>query len=559
VGVREEQQPSGWRGHLRHYLRGLDHTGIVIGLLFFASSLTPSLLPRPWALQGVLSGVTFAGGYGLGVVVSATATWIGVPRPGARFRWRAWLGVGMFALVVLPVILWLASGWEQDVHRAVGEARGARAAYLVSDLGVLSVAVGVAAGLIGLVRLAIDIYRVLLRRLLRVLPRALARVLATIMVAALAVGFLSGVVYRGLLRLADRTFSAADHSTAAGIVRPTSPLRSGGPSSLVSWASLGEYGREFVAAGPTPTQIRALTGRPAVMPIRVFAGSASAPSLTAQADVVLAELKRTRAFSRPLLAVATTTGRGWIDSAQADPLEYMYGGDTAIASIQYSYLPSWLAFVTDHGRAAQAGRVLFDTVYDYWSQLPPTARPRLVVFGESLGAYGSNAAFSGAADFRLRTGGALYTGPPNFTQPWRAMVDDRTGGSPERLPEYGNGQVVRFAATAADLSKPTGTAPTVVYLQHASDPIVWWSTALIWRRPAWLAESRGTDVLPQVHWYPFVTFWQITGDLPFALDPPAGHGHHYGPEVPAAWAAILRVPSWTASDTAELSAGQFAP
>ena len=31
-------------------------------------------------------------------------------------------------------------------------------------------------------------------------------------------------------------------------------------------------------------------------------------------------------------------------------------------------------------------------------------------------------------------------------------------------------------------------------------------------------------------WYPVVTFWQVTGDVIAALDPPAGHGHRYGPD-----------------------------
>jgi uncharacterized membrane protein len=39
-----------------------------------------------------------------------------------------------------------------------------------------------------------------------------------------------------------------------------------------------------------------------------------------------------------------------------DPLEYMCGGDTAVAAIQYSYLPSWISFVADKAQAQDAGR-----------------------------------------------------------------------------------------------------------------------------------------------------------------------------------------------------------
>ena len=159
-----------------------------------------------------------------------------------------------------------------------------------------------------------------------------------------------------------------------------------------------------------------------------------------------------------------------------------------------------------------------------------------------------------------RITGALFAGPPNITQPWGELTDHRVTGSPERLPVYGDGTVVRFAASAADLRLQDGslTHPSVVYLQHASDPIVWWSPRLIWQKPAWLSESRGSDVVQQVHWYPFVTFWQISCDLTVGLDPPAGHGHHYGPEVPTAWSAILHPPEWTAADTMALTALQTA-
>ena len=46
---------------------GLCTVGVLLGTLFLSVSLSPSLLPRPFAVQGVLSGLSFAFGYGLGV------------------------------------------------------------------------------------------------------------------------------------------------------------------------------------------------------------------------------------------------------------------------------------------------------------------------------------------------------------------------------------------------------------------------------------------------------------------------------------------------------------
>ena len=229
------------------------------------------------------------------------------------------------------------------------------------------------------------LYHAVTAGLWRFIPLLAARLTASALVVAIVVGLASGVVYRGLLQLASAAYPSSDvHGDVAGTVRPTSPDRSGSPASLVAWQALGKFGRSFVSGGPSPAQIRQLTGRPAVEPIRVFAGLPSAPTLQGEADVVLAELKRTGAFDRALLAVATTTGRGRVDPTLADPLEYMYGGNTAIAAMQYSHLPSWMSFLVDLGSAREAARDLFDTVYDYWSTLRPGHRSRLVVFGESL-------------------------------------------------------------------------------------------------------------------------------------------------------------------------------
>jgi uncharacterized membrane protein len=74
------------------------------------------------------------------------------------------------------------------------------------------------------------------------------------------------------------------------------------------------------------------------------------------------------------------------------------------------------------------------------------------------------------------------------------------------------------------------------------------------RRPDWLAEPRGADVLPSMRWYPFVTFWQVTADMAFANDVPDGHGHNFGATPVAAWAHLVPPDGWTAARTAALTA-----
>jgi uncharacterized membrane protein len=337
-------------------------------------------------------------------------------------------------------------------------------------------------------------------------------------------------------------------------VRPTASERSGSPASLVPWEALGLQGRNFVGTGPTPEELTAFSGRPALEPIRAYAGLSSAHDLAARADLAVRDLERAGGFDRTVLLVATTTGTGWVDPAASDALEYEFNGDTAMVAMQYSYLPSWISFLVDQSKARDAGRALFDAIYGRWSKLPLDRRPQLYVFGESLGTFGGEAAFSGLADITNRTNGVLWAGPPNFNELWRGIVTARRSGSPEWLPVYDGGATVRFANTPADLGQPAGPwdAPRVAYLQHASDPIVWWSPQLILSRPDWLRGARGPDVSQDMPWIPFVTFWQVTADMVFAVDVPDGHGHHYVSDYVDGWADVAQPPGWTAADTDRL-------
>ena len=154
--------------------------------------------------------------------------------------------------------------------------------------------------------------------------------------------------------------------------------------------------------------------------------------------------------------MVTTTGSGWGDPSAVDSLEYLTGGDVATVSMQYSYLPSWLSYLVDQKRAREAGRELFDAVYDRWSKLPADDRPRLLVVGESLRLLRGETAFSGEYDLRNRTGGAVFAGPPNFNTLYREFVDGRDVGTPEVEPVYRGGRTVRFTLDPQSDIPPAG-------------------------------------------------------------------------------------------------------
>ena len=120
----------------------------------------------------------------------------------------------------------------------------------------------------------------------------------------------------------------------------------------------GEVGRIFVGNGPSVDELSKFNGRKAIEPIRAYAGLHSADGIRATAKLAAQELKRTGGLERAVVAVATTTGTGWINEAEAASLEYMYNGNTAIVSMQYSFLPSGVAYVIDRSSAARKCRIL---------------------------------------------------------------------------------------------------------------------------------------------------------------------------------------------------------
>jgi uncharacterized membrane protein len=403
-------------------------------------------------------------------------------------------------------------------------------------------------GLVALSRVLRRLYRWAAGRLQRWMGRRAANALGWVAVVVATYLVASGLLLNGLAGLADRSFSVRNSTTAEDVEPPAGALRSGGPGSRVSWESLGRQGRTITGTGPSADAIAAWSGSRAQEPIRAYAGTVSADDVEERAELAVADLERAGGFDRANLLVATTTGSGWLDSGAIDSFEYLTGGDSAIVTMQYSYLPSWLSYLVDQKKAQEAGRQLFDAVYDRWSKLSSADRPRLYVFGLSLGSFGGETAFSGEYDLRNRTAGALFAGPPNFNTLYREFTDDRDPGSREVEPVYRGGRTVRFTndvvAGAAPTSAPWNP-PRVLYLQHPSDPIVWWSPRLAWDRPDWLGEPHGRDVLDAMVWIPVVTFWQVTVDLPLAAGVPAGHGHTYTREFVDGWANILRPAGWT--------------
>lgn len=532
------------------WIRRYTFTGTAVGLVFIWLSMTPSLLPRGPLFQGLVSGGSGAAGYGLGVF----AVWLirymlskDTSPPAPRWAWGVLTGVGCVGM--LAMIIWFHV-WQDQVRDLMGVPHLRWFSYpLAAALSVLVLFV-----LVELGQLVRRLIQFLMRQLERVAPPRISAVIAVSLLVALTVAVLNGVVVKFAMRTMNHTFATVNTELDPRIAAPRTALRSGGPQSLVSWESLGHQGRIFVAGGPTVGQLSTFNGAPATEPIRAYAGLNSADGIKATAELAARELRRTGGLNRAVVAVATTTGTGWINEAEASALEYIYNGDTAIVSMQYSFLPSWLSFLVDKENARQAGQALFEAVDKLVRDLPEAQRPKLVVFGESLGSFGGEAPFMSLNNVLARTDGALFSGPTFQNTIWSDLTVNRDPGSPQHLPIYDDGANVRFVARPQDLHRPDAPwgRPRMVYLQHASDPIAWWHPNLAFHKPDWLKEPRGYDVLPQVRWIPVVTFLQVSADMAVAIDVPAGHGHHYAPDAADAWAAVLHPAWWTADKTERL-------
>lgn len=507
-------------------------------LVFACLSFTPSLLPRGGILQGMICGITAAIGYGAGIL--AAYIWrVFADRPARPPRRGSWRAFVVTAAVLFTCSFLIGQYWQHEIRALMG----------IDDNDIVFVVLSplVAATMFCLLLAAARGVRAVYRRLSAVLDRGIGHratvVVAWIVVAVLVYGLVSGVLLRSLVGLANEAFSVRDTRTPEGVHAPVTGLRSGGPGSVVPWDSLGWQGRSFIGSGPTGDDITEFVGGPALEPIRSYAGLGSAADSESRAALAVEDLARAGGFQRANLVVVTTTGSGWVDPALVDSVEYLTGGDTATVAVQYSYLPSWISYLVDQSKARQAGRDLFDAVYDTWSALPQDSRPRLFVAGESLGSFGGETAFSGEHDLRNRTAATLFVGPPNFNTLFREFSDQREPESPEIEPIYRNGRTVRFTGDPQGAIMPADRSwggTRVLYLMHPSDPIVWWSPQLILHRPDWIGQPPGRDVLGTMFWVPFVTFWQVTADLPFSTGVPAGHGHNYTSEYVDGWNAVIR-------------------
>ena len=522
----------------RRHLRRFSLVGGTLGLLFGTMAMTPSLVPRSWLVNGVLVGLCMIAGYGLGSFLGWAYRALNLPNLRPPVRRVAWRWLVTLAIVSLFVGAWMGRRWQGEQRQLLGMDTGTPWLWLLSPL----MGLALAALLLSVGRATNGLGRVISRALAKVLPTRVAWLLAIMVTAFVTWTVLSGLLVGNAVDLADSIFKGGNHKDKPGVMNPQSAHRSGGPESTVTWQSIGREGRAFIHQGLTAAEIAGVVRDPAALePVRAFIGVEAAPLAEQRAQMAVAELRALGGFRRGAIAMAGGTGSGWIDPKAANALEYATHGDVAIVSMQYSYLPSFMSYLVDRSRSATNAEQLITALRVELDGIPADERPELYVFGESLGAFSSDNAFTSVEDMSTTTDGALLIGPPSFDTTWQKVVAAREPGSPAWRPLYGDGGIVRVATTGADLTDQTLTWTTdnpIIYLTHASDPIVAWTA----NHAEWF-EPRGRDVHPRVTDWPIVSGLQATVDQFGANGVPAGHGHVYDETVVTAWSEIVGPPS----------------
>jgi uncharacterized membrane protein len=524
-----------------------------MGLIFMAASFVPSLLPRPWYVQGALSGAALAVGYGVGAAVAGI--WRRTRRRPPRTELDDISRYTAYLTIVVPggIVIWmlvLQFRWQTDIRSLMAMEAGAvpflsGAALTALAGGILFVLAGRGIG---------SLFRRFRRLLARVMPRSLAVFAISVAVLVLTVLFFDLVVASRLIPALEAAHRSSDRSFDIGVEPPTSEMRSGGPGSVIEWGRMGRQGRLFVTEPPSPAELEGFSGEPATDPIRIYVGLEVADTAEARAQLALAEMERTGAFQREVIVLVAPTGSGWIDPYAVEPLEFMYNGDTAAVAVQYSYLASWMVMIRNQDQATHASRALYQAIRERLDEEPESSRPELLLYGESLGSFGWERTFAGLDEVEESVDGVLWVGPPRVNPLWRSLMDQRDPDSPIWRPVYEGGETVRFGPDSESLLAPDGpwSRPRIVYLQHASDPITWLSFDILWNKPEWLDPPRGPDVSSHMPYIPIVTYFQMTVDLVLGTNAPVGHGHKFGSGQAEAWSLILPPAGWDMADTQRL-------
>jgi uncharacterized membrane protein len=346
--------------------------------------------------------------------------------------------------------------------------------------------------------------------------------------------------------------------------RWTGPTVSGGPGSLVPWSVLGREGRRHALTfvrpetfddrpeGVPDLSIETVMGEPAVAtPAHVYVSLDSAPTARERADLALAEMERVGAFDRSLIMLVSPTGTGYVNYVAVAAAAYLTRGDVATVTMQYSKRPSPLSLgkVKD---ARDQNRHLWLRIVERLHHSPGKL-PRVVVFGESLGAHTSQDAFLHWGTLGPQALGierALWIGTP-YLSGWMHEVT----GPPRLDVAEDSVAVVNDFAQLEALGEERRRRLRFVLVSHDNDGVTKFGPDLLTTAPRWLGPDRPRPeevvggsprgIPPDMRWRPVTTFFQSLVDMKNAQIPGAyrSWAHDYRPDLTRFLSEVYDLPA----------------
>ena len=492
-----------------------------------------------------LGGLVFAGA---NAAVHRADQRIGAQGRLARFPWA------------IPTGVLVAAGleWQRRRTRPEQPPRGPEAngedggnAPVLASLGT---GAGVAAGMVGLAlaehTLASSIGRLLSRRL----PgSALTWRLSGHGLALMAMGGAVSALWTRAMQKIESGTSVVDPFLEEADHRWALPSCSGSEQSLVPWATLGREGQRHAIAvvrpqpvadrpaGVPDLSIPAVMKRPAVAdPVQVYVGLDSAPTARERVDLALAEMDRTGAWDRSLLMLISPTGTGYVNYCAQAAVQYLSLGDAATVTMQYSKRPSPLSLGKVAG-AREQNRLLWLQIAQRVRDMPLARRPRVVVFGESLGAHTSQDVFMHWGTLGPEALGidrALWVGTP-YASRWmqQVILYSRPDTDPDVVAMVNDfGQVLAMPAERRERLR-------YVLVSHDNDGVTKFGADLLVKPPRWLGDGRPPieivppysprGIPPSMRWRPLTTFFQLLVDMKNAQVPGSylASRHDYRPDL----------------------------
>jgi uncharacterized membrane protein len=346
-----------------------------------------------------------------------------------------------------------------------------------------------------------------------------------------ALGVLGSLAYVGLDRVYQDVEAGTGKIEPAFNKPPESPYVSGSTGSQVPWRTMGREGRRHVLTVLSPQEIEEVMQEPARgHPIRVFVGLDSARTELERIALAIRELERTGAFDRELLVAVSPTGTGYVNYVAVESCEYLTLGNCATVTLQYSKRPSPLS-MDRVWEGRKQFRMLLAAIRRELYKRDPAHRPRLVVFGESLGAHTSQDAFLNEGTQGLEDAGverALWIGSPHLSK-WKAQVLGEPRPDVERslVIDVDNfGQIEQLPPHARETLR-------YVMITHDNDGVGLFGADLIVQKPAWLGEPelRPPAVPRWMRWVPIITAVHTIIDMNNAMNVVPGefvaNGHDY--------------------------------